>query len=331
MNTPSPLVTVIVPIYNVAPYLEQCIRSVLEQTYPDFELILVDDGSTDHSGQIVDRMAKQDSRIRPVHQKNQGVAAARNTGLELARGVYTAFLDGDDWYHRDHLLHMVAAMQNTSCQLVSCCFEPVGAEHPPQVKKLNAATVGRCEAMQFLMGYNSFNGYVWNKLFSMQLIRQHHICFRSGYPACEDTMFVGSYLYYCDAIRVTEEVLYYYRQISSGANRGRYSGRTVYDPRLMSVFEMTAALADLYDDASVRAACQIHEVREAGIVLRSMVSAGYHGADYTRLRHILHRGAGQFFRDPNSGCSQKLSVLLSCISPKLELAVWKLVNQNKPK
>lgn len=331
MSTSSPLVTVIVPVYNVERYLEQCIRSVLEQSCPDFELILVDDGSTDHSGQIIDQMAAQDDRICPVHQKNQGAAAARNTGLALAQGVYVAFLDGDDWYHRDHLQQMIAAMKAYSCQLVSCSFEPVGVEHPPQVKKLRASTVDRCEAMQLLMGYNSFNGYVWNKLFLLQLIRQHHILFRANHPACEDTMFVGSYLYYCDAVRVTEENLYYYRQVSGGANRGRYTGKPVYDPRLMSVFEMTASLADLYEDPSVRAACQIHEVREAGIVLRSMVAAGYHGADYDRLRQILRRGARQFFRNPNSGYSQKLSVFLSCISPRLELAVWKLSNQSKQK
>ena len=77
----KPLITVVVPIYNVEVYLEQCIRSVLAQTYENFELLLVDDGSKDKSGEIVDRLAQTDRRIVPFHQKNQGVAAARNTGL----------------------------------------------------------------------------------------------------------------------------------------------------------------------------------------------------------------------------------------------------------
>lgn len=145
-----------------------------------------------------------------------------------------------------------------------------------------------------LMGYNSFNGYVWNKLFDLQLIRENDIRFHADYPACEDTMFVGSYLYHCSRVCVTEECLYCYRQVSGGANRGRYSGRKAYDPKWMSVFEMTEYMADLYKDDAVTAACRLHEVREAGIVLRSMEAAGYHGADHARLKGILRRGAGLF-------------------------------------
>lgn len=231
----KPLITVVVPIYNVEVYLEQCIRSVLAQTYENFELLLVDDGSKDKSGEIVDRLAQTDRRIVPFHQKNQGVAAARNTGLDHSKGRYAAFLDGDDWYHPDFLEKMEAALEAGDGQLASCCFEAVGVEHPPQVKTLKAAVVDRREAMQLLMGYNSFNGYIWNKLFDLQLIRENDIRFHADYPACEDTMFVGSYLYHCSRVCVTEECLYCYRQVSGGANRGRYSGRKAYDPKWMSV------------------------------------------------------------------------------------------------
>jgi len=323
----KPLITVIIPIYNVEAYLERCIRSVLEQSYQNFELILVDDGSKDGSGKIVDEMAETDSRIVSIHQKNQGVAAARNTGLEHSRGRYAAFLDGDDWYHPDFLQKMEAAIEDDGCQLASCCFEAVGVEHPPKVRVLEPALADRREAMRLLMGYNSFNGYVWNKIFDLQLIREHNIRFHADYPACEDTMFVGNFLYYCDKIRVTNEMLYYYRQVSGGANRGRYAGKAAYDPKWMSVFEMTEYMAKLYNDDAVTAACRLHEVREAGIVLRSMEAAGYHGPDFEKLKGILRRGAELFYKDANSGRSQKISVLLSCISPKLELAVWKLRNR----
>ena len=180
----KPLITVVVPIYNVEVYLEQCIRSVLAQTYENFELLLVDDGSKDKSGEIVDRLAQTDRRIVPFHQKNQGVAAARNTGLDHSKGRYAAFLDGDDWYHPDFLEKMEAALEAGDGQLASCCFEAVGVEHPPQVKTLKAAVVDRREAMQLLMGYNSFNGYIWNKLFDLQLIRENDIRFHADYPAC---------------------------------------------------------------------------------------------------------------------------------------------------
>ena len=91
------LISVIVPVYNVEKYLEECVESVLAQTYTDIEIILVDDGATDSSGQICDRYAEKDERVRVIHQENQGLSGARNTGLANAKGEYVYFLDSDDW------------------------------------------------------------------------------------------------------------------------------------------------------------------------------------------------------------------------------------------
>ena len=97
-------VSVVIPVYNVEHYLERCVQSVLRQTFRDFEVVLVDDGSTDGSGLLCDRLAQQDSRIRVVHQQNQGLSAARNQGVRCANGEYIAFLDSDDeWLLEDGL------------------------------------------------------------------------------------------------------------------------------------------------------------------------------------------------------------------------------------
>ena len=90
------LVSIIIPVYNVAPYLDRCIQSACTQTYKNIEIILIDDGSTDESGEKCDHWAEKDSRIVVVHQKNSGVSAARNTGLDIANGKYISFLDSDD-------------------------------------------------------------------------------------------------------------------------------------------------------------------------------------------------------------------------------------------
>jgi len=97
------LVSVIVPVYNAGIYLEKCIRSILNQTYKEFELILCDDGSTDHSGRVCDDFAKKDSRIRVLHQENAGSSAARNAGIKLSRGEYLSFVDSDDYVEPDFL------------------------------------------------------------------------------------------------------------------------------------------------------------------------------------------------------------------------------------
>ena len=97
-------VSVVIPVYNVKPYLERCVQSVLHQSFKDLEIILVDDGSTDGSGEMCDQTAKRDSRIVVIHQKNQGLSGARNTGIKKAKGEYIVFLDSDDeWLHPDGL------------------------------------------------------------------------------------------------------------------------------------------------------------------------------------------------------------------------------------
>ena len=100
VNRECPVVSVIIPVYNSEKFTEKCIRSLLGQTYQNLELLVIDDGSTDQSGTILDHLASEDARIRLVHQKNAGVAAARNRGIDLATGTYLTFIDGDDYVHR---------------------------------------------------------------------------------------------------------------------------------------------------------------------------------------------------------------------------------------
>ena len=106
-----PLVSVIVPIYNAEIYLERCINSIINQTYQNLEIILVDDGSTDNSSETGDKFQQRDSRIRVIHKENGGVVSARRAGIQSARGIYVAYLDSDDWIESDMYEELV-------CQIV---------------------------------------------------------------------------------------------------------------------------------------------------------------------------------------------------------------------
>lgn len=108
-NEEYPVVSVIIPVYNSEKYTEKCICSLLGQTYRNLELLIIDDGSTDQSGAILDRLAGEDTRIRLIHQKNAGVAAARNRGIDLATGTYLTFVDGDDYVAPDYISLVVDA------------------------------------------------------------------------------------------------------------------------------------------------------------------------------------------------------------------------------
>ena len=118
----QPLISVIVPIYQVEQYLSQCVDSILNQTYTNLQIILVDDGSPDGCGRICDEYARKDARIHVIHKKNGGVSSARNMGLDAAEGEYLCFVDGDDWIEPDTYERMMAHMQgDPSLDIVMCC------------------------------------------------------------------------------------------------------------------------------------------------------------------------------------------------------------------
>ena len=113
------MISVIVPVYNVAPYIERCIQSICQQTYRDIEIILVDDGSTDHSGEICDAYAGQDCRIKVIHKRNGGLVSARQTGLQVANGAFIGAVDGDDWIEPDYLMQMYMAQEKSGADIVT--------------------------------------------------------------------------------------------------------------------------------------------------------------------------------------------------------------------
>ena len=112
-------ISIIIPVYNVEPYIEKCLESVLDQTYKEFECILVNDGSTDKSGQICDRFAAIDSRIRIIHKKNGGLVSARKTGLKEASGQFIGCVDPDDWIEKDYFENLIKAQQETGADIVA--------------------------------------------------------------------------------------------------------------------------------------------------------------------------------------------------------------------
>ena len=123
-----PEVSVIIPVYNNERFVEKCIRSVMEQTFRNLEILVVNDGSTDRSGEILERLAAGDSRIVYISQENRGVAAARNRAFDIASGKYLTFVDGDDYIGRDYISQLYAAAEQKSTEMLICGLTCVDAE-----------------------------------------------------------------------------------------------------------------------------------------------------------------------------------------------------------
>lgn len=121
----NPLISVIVPIYNTAKYLPKCLDSIINQTYQNLEIILIDDGSTDDSGKIADQYAHKNSRIKVIHQKNQGLSGARNTGIKKTTGAYITFVDSDDYIEPKMIEHLISSLYKTRADVSCCSFKEV--------------------------------------------------------------------------------------------------------------------------------------------------------------------------------------------------------------
>lgn len=165
------LVSIIVPVYNVEKYLERCLDSLINQTYRNLQIILVDDGSGDGSETICDRYAEQDNRIQVIHKKQSGVSAARNTGLEAAKGSYICFVDSDDWIHEKMIETMYENMMEEKAQISIIGYDMVWENGRSQKKSdENAYYVwNQREAIAQWMTQKIFKGFMWDKMFAWEI------------------------------------------------------------------------------------------------------------------------------------------------------------------
>ena len=206
-----PQVSAIVPVYQAQKYIRYCIESILVQTFSDFELILVDDGSTDLSGNICDQYAQKDSRIRVIHMKNKGAAAARNRGLDAAVGNYIIFVDSDDYVEQDMFLKLYETIRSGVYDLVVCGFMNVyeDSEKNFGVSLSEKTITGKDVFIHFKNSKNyGMWTVVWNKIYSAELLKQ--IRFPEG-KFFEDEFFSDQLYLRCKKIHVIPDVLYNYR------------------------------------------------------------------------------------------------------------------------
>lgn len=204
-------ISIIVPIYNVEKYLSRCIDSIVQQSYQDLELILVDDGSPDGCGVICDRYAEKDSRIIVIHQKNAGVSAARNAGLACATGKWIGFVDPDDYIAADMYQEMIDAMETTGAELVVCGYDYVDEDGKIDGQRRYPIAENESLTQEQLMSRfsdmpPSIRLGVCNKLFKNNLL--HDLKFVEGLHSSEDVLFLTEYACKINKAVVVHKPLY---------------------------------------------------------------------------------------------------------------------------
>lgn len=226
-----PELSIIVPVYKVEKYLPKCIDSILAQTFRDFELILIDDGSPDNCGAICDEYAARDSRIKVIHQKNTGVSAARNAGLDIASGTYLGFVDSDDWIEPEMYATMIATAKEKQVDVVVCGLRYVDEEGTLLHYGLETnGEYSRDGMISELFGTpNQLGGGNVNKLFSAAKIKKCR--FDEKVAIAEDWIFIfNSFLECHQAIKLSQP---FYTVVERHGSATRSENELVFCERLL--------------------------------------------------------------------------------------------------
>ena len=215
----SPRFSIIVPIYNAERYLQDCIHSIRVQSCADFEVLLVDDGSTDGTMPLLEKFKAEDSRFCIYHQEHRGVSSARNVGLQYVTGKYICFVDADDQIAPTYLTDLYQAMGEADSSM--CGFKKtdlLSHEDCEIVPQNRIETLEENLAEFYNVGPTDWQRYLWNRMFKREIIQRNDLCFNEDINYKEDGLFVVQYLCASNGqVGCVDKVLYCYNRNSSGA------------------------------------------------------------------------------------------------------------------
>ena len=206
------LISIIIPVYNTEKYLEKCIKSVLNQSIKNIEVILIDDGSTDGSGIICDKYAKIDNRIIVIHQENKGVSTARNAGIQKSTGEYIGFVDADDYIESNMFEILCNNINNCNSDIVICNYNLIKKNKVQGKNFRNIKEIITREKFLYNMANNTFNGFLWNKLYKKSIILKNNLKLDEKISYCEDFVFNVEYSQFVNKASVVNYRLYNYVQ-----------------------------------------------------------------------------------------------------------------------
>lgn len=298
-------IAVIVPVYKVESYLCRCIDSILAQTYSDFDLIMVDDGSPDRCPEICDEYAEQDARVHVIHQSNSGPSAARNHGIDWVMKhtdcSYLVFVDSDDCVHPSFLQFLYEAVQTTGAKAAMCGHRYIGLQESLEIEEVGTSGSVRVMDVEELMIKQSANfNYPWGKLFPRASFAE--LRYPEDVSFGEDNLIIYKALFGCETVAYLDEKLYFYFYNAEGITKSLWSERS------LQVFlgieaQMEYYKANGYDLAYRKAtelyiqqcAYQIHRIWENKA---DMEKNRYHLNDLKgRMRSMLRRGDGYRLRE----------------------------------
>lgn len=323
--TSEPLISVIVPVYRTEPYLRRCVDSILTQVHYNLELILIDDGSPDGCPVICDTYAASDPRVRVVHQVNKGPSAARNAGLDIARGNYISFVDSDDWVDPDYLSYLLHLLDKSNSSIAACNhFVNVNGKDYPKFP-LSGATrrMTRREAFENLLYHRPPDASSWGKLYHESVFE------RLRYP--EGKIFEDTYLI-ADIIDAAGEMIYGGRPLYHYLYRDNTLSKGAMRERKWDYLDAAEHMAEviLVSFPDLQTGCVRRRVHAALSIRRLLVHADEsQKKDLERCQKIIRADAWNVLRDGRAPLRDKLGILLVLAGPRAFDLCWELYRKRR--
>ena len=305
----TPLVSVIVPVYNVENYLEECISHIINQTYKNLEVILVNDGSTDTSALICTRWALLDNRIKVLNKLNGGLSSARNAGLDVAKGKIISFCDSDDYMHPEMLNRMLEIMERTKAEIVCCDY--VSTFFHELKKKVPYSIFDSNEAISYLMDDKGYKCFAWNKIYRKELF--NIIRYPEG-KLFEDIETTYKIFKTANRIAYLQEPLYYYRVREGSITKTKFSVKN---------YDLIEAIDYVINDVQKNKNPYFGKVMLGymGYYFEFIKSGLRHQIDMknekSRLKQIVKKNKACLVKENSISFKKRIELLVFCINDRL--------------
>lgn len=312
------MISVIVPVYNIERYIEACVESVLAQKYQDFQLILVDDGSTDASGAVCDQLREKDDRVCVLHKENGGLSSARNAGLNISSGDYVFFLDGDDTIPSNCFSDLLKAIEENNCDL--CIgnyirFDTADSDAHTNVDWHGIRLLKGSQIPDIYLNYGGYFVVAWNKLYARKVF--DHLRYDEG-KLHEDEFLAHKIWKKCERICCISNIVYHYRDTQNSIMNS-----TLTIKRLDSIEAYCNRIASFREDGYDSA------VQKVEYLLWKDVNAKYFRVDKSEnksrmsdLHKLIRKNWKYFIKNSMFSNKEKIAISIFCASPTLYQSLW---------
>ena len=311
MNNQS-LISVIVPAYNLAHCIADCIKSIEKQTYPNFEIIIINDGSTDNTKNVCEELEKNHSNIRLISQQNQGISAVRNLGVRESRGEYIAFIDGDDQIKESFLTHLYQALITDSSDIAVCGYEEI--RENSRIKFIPSAQIldSKSALTNYFIKQQDFDILIWNKLYKKSLFQDFSIQYPVG-QVHEDNLTTYKLFAKAQKISYLNSIEYYYYRTNSHITANKDSEFKTL--RRLQAKLQTATEAQEYLSGEYSPVCEIAILLAKFAYMDASISGMIPAKYFEKNRIWVKQNSKKFQFTKNPYLTKKLRFYLILLTP----------------